>query len=436
MRWFVGLAILAVTAAASLAGQQTTAPAAAPVEVTLSEAIDRALQVQPAMVQARGDQRNAGSGMWAAYGEFLPTVTTGGSYARAGGTRLNTQTNQIVSLPAGTTFQGNINASVDLFRGFKRFGDRSAAYATQDAADAGVVNQRFQVTLATKQAFYNALANEELVRVAQSQVTRAQQELQISIDKLHAGSATRSDSLRSTVDYGNARIALLQAQANLATAQANLGRQIGVNQSVRAVPDSALPELPDTSVLRTSAVQNSPIVEQAEAQARAAGAQVTINRSSYMPSISAAIGNSYSGLDAPWTSNSKFASGWSARITASWTLFDGFSRERQMTTARVARDVAEARAADARLQVSAQLTQQLAALQTTYEQISIARDNLAAATEDLRVQNERYRVGAATILDLLTSQAALTQAEVNVVQTRFNYLIARAQVEAVVGRSL
>lgn len=430
----VGLAVMVLSA--PLAAQQPVASQAAPVEVTLSDAITRALQVQPAMVQARGDQRNAGIGMWAAYGEFLPTVTTGGSYARAGGTRLNTQTNQIVAAGATTTFQGNFSASVDLFRGFKRFGDRSAASATEDAADAGLVNQRFQVTLATKQAFYNALANDELVRVAQSQVARAQQELQISIDKLHAGSATRSDSLRSTVDYGNARIALLQAQANLATAQANLGRQIGVNQSVRAVPDTSLPELPDTSTLRTVAVANSPIVEQAEAQARAAGAQITVNRSSYLPSISASLGNSYSGAAAPWTSGSNFASGWSARITASWTIFDGFLRERSMTTARVARDVAEARAADARLQVSAQLTQQLAALQTTYEQIAIARDNLAAATEDLRVQNERYRVGAATILDLLTSQAALTQAQVNVVQTRFNYLIARAQVEAVVGRSL
>ena len=52
------------------------------------------------------------------------------------------------------------------------------------------------------------------------------------------------------------------------------------------------------------------------------------------------------------------------------------------------------------------------------------------------MQNERYRVGAATILDLLTSQAALTQAEVNGIQTRFNYLIARSTLEATVGRTL
>jgi len=133
---------------------------------------------------------------------------------------------------------------------------------------------------------------------------------------------------------------------------------------------------------------------------------------------------------------SSYPETFSWRFGLSWTVFNGFTREASQVNASVNRDVAEARAADTRRQVNALITQNLAALSTAVEQINIAKDNLAAATEDLRVQNERYRVGAATILDLLTSQAALTQAEVNVVQTRFNYLIARAQVEAVVGRTL
>jgi len=67
---------------------------------------------------------------------------------------------------------------------------------------------------------------------------------------------------------------LLQAEANLATAQANLGRQIGIDQPVRAIPDSSLPPLPDTTGLRPTMLESAPQVEQAEAQARAARAQV------------------------------------------------------------------------------------------------------------------------------------------------------------------
>ena len=418
-----------------LLGTLLAAPAAAQQEVTLQEAVRRSLDVQPGMVQARGDQRNAGASTRSAFGAFLPTFSTGISAARSNVSRIDPTTGQPV--PPEYSYTGSLNASLELFDGFRRFANLRAANATGDAAAAGAVNQSFQVTLATKQIFYNALASEDLVRVAESQVRRAQQQLQISVEKLHAGSATRSDSLRSTVDYGNARIVLLQAQANLATAEANLGRQIGVDALVRAIPDTVLPAVPDTADLRRAALESAPAVAQAESQASAARAQVWSARSQYWPSLTVSYSNNRQGAGSPsFPLFNNYPETFSWRFGVSWTLFNGFSREANQVSASVNRDIAEARAADTRRQVNALITQELAALSTAVEQINIARDNLAAATEDLRVQNERYRVGAATILDLLTSQAALTQAQVNVVQTRFNYLIARAQVEAVLGRTL
>jgi outer membrane protein TolC len=419
-----------------LLGTLLAAPAAAQqVEVTLQDAIKRALQVQPAMVQARGEQRLAGASSRSAFGAFLPTVSTGASAARSNVNRIDATTGQPV--PPEYSYTGSLNASLELFDGFRRFANLRASSANREAAEASAVNQRFAVTLATKQVFYNALATEELVRVADAQVRRARQQLQISVDKLHAGSATRSDSLRSTVEYGTARIVLLQAQGALASAQAGLGRQIGVNAPVRAVPDTALPAMPDTADLRRTAISSAPSVQTAEADARAARALVWSARSQYWPSLIVSYSNNRQGIGSPsFPLFNGYPETFSWRFGLSWTLFNGFTREANQVSASVNRDLAEAQAANVRSQVNALVTQQLAALNTAVAQMTIARDNLAAATEDLRVQNERYRVGAATILDLLTSQSALTQAEVNVVQVRFNYLIALAQVEAVVGRTL
>jgi outer membrane protein len=431
MRWVVG--ILAVTLAAPAPAQQ--APAPRHLEVTLTEAIQRALQVQPAMVQALGTERSAGASQRSALGSYLPTVSVNASTAK--GNTGRTDNNTGLFIPPVRSYSGSFSANLELFDGFRRIANVRAASASQDAAGAGVVNQRFQVTLQTKQAFYNALATEDLVRVAESQVRRAQQQLQISVEKLRAGSATRSDSLRSTVDYGNARITLLQAQANLATAQANLGRQVGVDQPVRAVPDSALPALPDTTVLRASPLDDAPQVRQTEAQASAARAQVWTARAQYWPSLTVSYSDNRQGTKSPqFPLFDNFPDSYSWRFGVTWTLFNGFMREQQQVSASVARDNAEATAADTRRLVNAQLTQQIAAMTTAYAKIDIARANVAAATEDLRVQNERYRVGAATILDLLTSQTALTTAEGNLVQSRFDYFIARAQVEALLGRAL
>jgi len=436
---FGGIVSALVVTGGTLAAQQKAPPApvqSAQLQVSLAEAVRRALDVQPAVVGARGDQRNAGASQRAAAGAFLPTLTLGGSSNKASANRYNSATGQIVTVPSNTSYFGSVGASIDLFDGFRRFANASATSATADAADAEFMNQRAQVTATTQQLFFTALAQEELVRVAEAQLQRAKEELQIAVNKFQAGAATRSDTLTATVDLGNGQLALLQANANLATAQANLGRQIGADQLVRAVPDTTLPSLPDTMRLRAEVLDSSPQVQQAAAQVRAARSLVTVARSQYWPTLSASYSNGYTGLNAPWSTTDSYVNNWSLRFSLSWTLFNGFTREANQVSAAVTRDVTEAQAADTRRGVNAQLTQQLAAVTTAYAQIGISGANVAAATEALRVTQERYRLGAGTLLDLLTAQANMTQAQVSQVQARYNYLIARAQVEALVGHAL
>lgn len=420
--------VLVLLARERLAGQQS------PLEMTLSEAVSRALDVQPTMVQARGAVSNAGWQKRAAYGTFLPTVTfTSSAFRQNTGSFVN-------GFPASAgTYQytTGVTASLDLFTGFRRIGEYRNADATEEGADAGLVNQRFQVTVATQQLFYTALANEDLVRVADAQLQRAKEELQISVNRFQVGAATRADTLTSTVDFGNAQLAALQARANLASARASLARQVGADGPVRAVPDSQQPSLPDTIGLRAAALHQAPVVVEAVALQRAASATVLQSRSQYLPTLTASYRASSQGLTEPW---SGFDNGNrnlnQLQIGLSWTLFNGFQREQVSAQSSAALDLAQAQAIDTRRQVDAQLTQQIAATFTAFAQIAITGDNVAAAAEALRVQQERYRLGAATLLDLLTAEANLTQAEVNQIQARYNYLIARAQVEALVGHSL
>ena len=61
---------------------------------------------------------------------------------------------------------------------------------------------------------------------------------------------------------------------------------------------------------------------------------------------------------------------------------------------------------------------------------------MSAAEEDLRVQQQRYAVGASTLLDVLTSQTALNQARVQLIQYRLNFRTTKAQIEQLIGRDL
>ena len=61
---------------------------------------------------------------------------------------------------------------------------------------------------------------------------------------------------------------------------------------------------------------------------------------------------------------------------------------------------------------------------------------IAAADEDLRVQQQRYALGASTLLDLLASQTALNQSRQALIQARFDGRVARAQLAALLGKPL
>lgn len=415
-----------------LAQAQDTGAAQRPT-VTLAEAVDLALQANPAVIQARGQVDIAGAGKRETFGNWLPTINGSSSWSRNSSTRFDPTTQRNVSAPTRDTYSAGLSASLQLFSGFRRFAQARSANADLEAADAALVSQQFQVILQTKQAFFAALAADELVRVATTRITRAEQQLKISQDKLAAGSATRSDTLRGRVELANAQLQLLNAETQRATAEANLARLIGWDGSVRAQMDSALfaPVVLDTSQLRQEALAASPSVRQAEANAEAARAQLAVTRAQYLPTLNASYSNNLSGQDIGSLANS-----WSMRLSLSWPLFNGFTRETQMARSNAARDAAWAQAEDARRQVNAQLTQNLAALASAQARLEIAQASRAAALEDLRVQQERYRLGVATLLDVLTTQVNLDQAEVDIVQARFDYLTAKAQIEALIGREL
>jgi outer membrane protein TolC len=104
--------------------------------------------------------------------------------------------------------------------------------------------------------------------------------------------------------------------------------------------------------------------------------------------------------------------------------------------ARTQESVSQSQLADTRRAVRSGVGQSLSQLRLTSERINFAKQSVEVAQEDLKVQTERYRLGATTILELLTSQESLVQAQINLVAARFDYQIARAELEALAGRRL
>jgi outer membrane protein TolC len=400
----------------------------------LADVIQRALDASPDAARAQADVRTARSEERVSVGEYLPSLAANSSMLRS-----NVVTEPVgvpLSPGAPNSYTAGLAASVDLFTGGRRGADRTRALADMNAAAANDVNQRFAVTLDAERAFYETLRAADLVDVAKARVTQGGQGLRYAEDRVRAGTATRSDELRAQLELTGGRQQLVAALDTLQTAAYALGRLVGANGAVGAKrPASLEPRalaLGDSDVVRL-AVASSPAVQTARAIEAANAAATKSARTYYVPDIKVTGGYN-------WANETPIVGairpGWALSVGTSFPLFNGFVREDAVTRADAATEVAHVAALDATRQARAEAARLLGALNFAQQNIALAEEAVGSADEDLRVQSERYRAGISTELDQLTSQLALTQARLGLVAARFNYQVARAELEALVGRGL
>jgi outer membrane protein TolC len=263
--------------------------------------------------------------------------------------------------------------------------------------------------------------------------------LNVAQHRLEAGTSFRSDVLRAGVELSSAKEALLAAQAQYTSAAFELGRVTGLGRAVGAneADSTIVRPLPvaDREIVDLI-VAGGPSVRAADATADAATASVRAAKSQYFPTINASGG--YSVYAQPATRGPLIDGGqaWQFRVGVVYPIFDGFQREDGVSRADAEADAASATRADTKREARAAAERGLANLNVAGERIRLAEEAVVQATEDLRVQDARYQAGASTILDRLTSEATLVATQQDAVTARYDYGIARAQLEALAGRSL
>lgn len=411
--------------------------------IDLQRAIDLAQSNSPAAVQARGNIRVANSSVRTAYAAFLPSATITAGQTQQTGDRIGQSGNIIpFSPPHPWSYSTGLRASLRLFDGGQRFYQLSQSKAQVNSAAASDVAEQFTVALQVKTQYYAILAARESEAAAYAQLDQAEAELQAAAARVRAGAATLSDSLRAVIQVGDAQLALLTAQNNLRVASAALTRLVATPYLVTALPSDTLgqPAAPIDSAQLVQWALEGPSVKQAQAQLVAAKASVKAAHTPYLPTIDLNYSRGGNGY-APYGTGDKtpdrlypYANTFS--FSASYPLFNNWQRENTLTQARVSEQIADATLRDARLASQQSLVQQLANLRAAEERIRIQQASIASAEEDLRVQQQRYALGASTLLDLLTSQTTLNQQRAALIQARQDYRLARAQIEAIIGRDL
>jgi outer membrane protein len=344
-----------------------------------------------------------------------------------------------------TTTRGGglaISLAQTLYDGGQREATNAEARRQLDAARYATSNTRQQIVFNVTQAYYNLLAALDQVKVAQAQVSRFQQTVDLTQAQIQAGTTAAKDIYQSQADLATAQITLLQDQTTVKTASTALKNAMGVETDAVLQPaplaeGDALPPPPEAGKELTldeyvsQAYANRPDLREQQASLQSLEANVKAAR-----------------LKAGFTVNSTYALTYQATndvgnrgvdsqllVSGSYPLFDAGSARGAVRIAEAQRDAAKNTVEQTRQTIRSDVETAVANRTSALQQTTLAQAAVKAAQVNYDAAVDSRKEGVGTVLDITTAQATLTQAQIQYVTAVYNYYIADAALSKAVGQN-
>jgi outer membrane protein len=284
------------------------------------------------------------------------------------------------------------------------------------------------VLIATDQAFYRLLDAQSLLDVATATV-KARSDVQ-NLTQALTKSALKSDlDLNvSSADLSQAQLLQLDAENSVASARAALAELLAAPPEIqyRAIDEgSTAPPLPpdDSSALIQEAQAQRPDLQALRFDTQADRKFARAQELQHLPSISAlAMG----GVTPVRPDGGIFTPNWYAAAGVDLTLpvFTGFRINAQTREARLRERASEKQSQELSDAIVRDVRIATLSAQTAFRKIGVAQAFQKQTTQALNLAQTRYKLGLSSIVELSQAQLQSTQATVEAVNTRFDYLLA------------
>jgi outer membrane protein len=491
MRSFVRALLVLAVARPLIA--QTGATAPGPV-LSLQEAIDLARRNNPAHQQTKSLEDRASAQVRSAYGALLPSLRSSfnGSY-REGRPEI------VAGQAFGSTSDLlSSSSSLDLFAqySFSSLNAPRVQRANRAAAQADVANSDALLQSTIVGLYLNVLQSKARAVLQDTLLANTQAQLELARARAAAGAATTLDVRRAEVAVGQQQVQVLTERNNVEINLLRLFQQVGVPQpeNVQLVTNFPVeePKLELNALLGMARAQN-PALEASRARERASNVAMSQARSLYTPTLSLSTslaGNTTHATNFGNLVNDRIAQGQEAyasclaqdslfskigfpsnaancdrqlytpqeisrdraandkwpfgmtrnplgfTIGLSFPIFDGFQREQRVQNAAADRNDARYAVRARELQLTADVTAYHKTLLTAYQTVRLQEQNAQTARQALDLAQERFRVGAATFVDVTQARADFERASTDHINAIYEYHRAYAVLESAVGKKL
>jgi outer membrane protein TolC len=432
-----GQAIPGTGGVSQYAGSTPTKLVPGTLPLSLQEAIDRGLKQNLGLLISNTNITSARGQRWQQLSALLPHVTASPFVADS---KINLSELGIsgfggVSIPQSvgpfSYFEARASVTQSIFD-WKSISSTRAASQSLKSAEYSFKDARDLVVLAVGYVYLQAIADEARIQTAEAQVQTAQALYNQAADQVDAGTSPAIDGLRAKVELQTRQQQLIQAKNNFAIQKLTVARVIGLAPGQEIEFTDKSPYHPfegitiDEALKRAYATRSDYLSSMSDVRAAEFARKAAV--AGYFPTL--AFNADYGTAGAhPSTATQVY----DLRGTLSIPIFEGGVVHGEILQADARLHESRDRLDNLRAQIDADIRTALLNLQSSADQVNVARSNIDLAEETLVQSRDRFSAGVTDTVEVVQAQEAVASAHEQYISSLYSYNLAKISLARALG---
>ncbi len=420
-------------------------------KLTLQEAITIALQRNSSLIKLKYNLESSQTSLKNAWGQLLPSLGAtgtfqwnriddkGGQQVFYGGIPVQTD----ASVSDTRTYGIGIGGNFTLFDGLSNIATISQKQDNLKSNEYSITKQKQNIVFQTTDYYYSVLNADSLRNVREGNVKYFTRFLETVQEKNRLGAVTLADVYSAQTNLGTAELALIQAQNTYESSLAAFLNYLALNvlEDYTLVDPIANNSIVDTDIymkdfesmqaMVSAAMDNRFDYKSQQLTVSAAESGITIARSGVLPSLT---GNYSYNTQAAATDLLFNRKSYYVGLTLSLPIFSNFATENQIQFAQTSMKSAKEDLYALERSIKIEIKQTYLDLVAAKKSLDVAVKNAEYAKETQRINQERYNLGSATLLEVLQANRDYTDALTSKINAVYNFYRQHDKLNNAIGR--
>ncbi|MBL6916786.1 MAG: TolC family protein [Balneolaceae bacterium] len=422
--------------------------------ITIDQAISIALENNYSLKQAKNELDLAEDLIFSEKADFLPSVSASMNGSRTTGQqfifeRFSEDLDPFVDV-SSQSISGGMNASINLFNGFNNILTLKSSQSNKESRAQQYERAKESVIFNTASRYLQVLLDKELLAIAEQNLETSTTQLNQVQAQVELGARPMVDLFNQEAQVANDELVVTQRENTLSLNSLLLVRQLEIDPLGSydfIVPDLTLNDLPwmDINIrsLVSEALSTRSDILSAEATILSLKYQMQITKNSLLPSLraSAGVSSRYSDQYSIGGNEVSFSDQFfdqqvnrSLGLSFSLPLFNNWNRIYSIQSAEVQLKNAELNLDNSKMQVIQEVSQAYNDYSSYVKQLDASEKSLIASERAFQTQQERYNLGASTLIELTQAQSAFVSAQSSYTQALYNLIFQEKLLDFYLGK--